>query len=358
MKVQSSDIALSGRREYSVRQERRETVSLGSQNRRQVVSPANTPARNRDSSVVVSLSSRNRALNTSNTRPARNCPFTDSSWKDFITALAEMLMEAITGKKHSLRKNDLNAPESRKQIEMPQITMPDNPVPTITYQTFELNAENEKTTFSANGTVKTENGETIDFSLDLTLSRQFLEMHSSQVTTGAAQVDPLVISFDGRGAGLTEKTVSFDLDTDGTKERIPFVTPNAGFLLLDKNGNGSADNGSELFGPSTGSGFGELARYDEDANGWIDEGDSVFGNLRVWTKDTAGKDYLFRLSDKGIGAIYLKNADSQFRMTDSAGQTLGQVRSSGVYLKENGEAGVVQHIDLTVTPSESDPAVS
>jgi hypothetical protein len=43
---------------------------------------------------------------------------------------------------------------------------------------------------------------------------------------------------------------------------------------------GRIDSGSELFGPATGSGFGELAALDGDGNGWIDENDDAFARLR------------------------------------------------------------------------------
>lgn len=42
-------------------------------------------------------------------------------------------------------------------------------------------------------------------------------------------------------------------------------------LSLDQNGNGEIDNGTELFGTKSGDGFADLARYDLDYNGWIDE---------------------------------------------------------------------------------------
>ena len=37
----------------------------------------------------------------------------------------------------------------------------------------------------------------------------------------------------------------------------------------------------KLFGTSSGDGFKDLAEYDEDGNGWIDENDSIFNRLKV-----------------------------------------------------------------------------
>ena len=50
----------------------------------------------------------------------------------------------------------------------------------------------------------------------------------------------------------------------------------SGFLALDKNGNGKIDDGSELFGTKSGDGFADLAEYDSDGNGWIDEKGRVY----------------------------------------------------------------------------------
>jgi hypothetical protein len=138
----------------------------------------------------------------------------------------------------------------------------------------------------------------------------------------------------------------FDLNSDGTKEQIAFVAPGSGFLALDKNGDGTINNGSELFGPGTGNGFKDLAAYDSDGNGWIDENDAVFNNLRIWTKDSAGNDQLFTLSQKGVGALYLGNVATPFSVKDEQNALLGQVRSTGIFLQENGTVGTLQQVDL------------
>ncbi len=79
----------------------------------------------------------------------------------------------------------------------------------------------------------------------------------------------------------------------------------SGFLGLDSNNNGRIDNGKELFGTQSGDGFADLARYDSDGNGWIDEGDPVYARLKVWLKDASGADKVISLADAGVGAIYL-----------------------------------------------------
>jgi hypothetical protein len=81
---------------------------------------------------------------------------------------------------------------------------------------------------------------------------------------------------------------------------------------------------------------------------WIDEKDSVFAKLLVWSKDNQENDQLMTLKQKGIGAVYLGNAGTQFSIKDSANGLQGQVNNTGIYLNENGTAGTVQQIDLAV----------
>lgn len=59
---------------------------------------------------------------------------------------------------------------------------------------------------------------------------------------------------------------------------------------MDRDGNGSVDNGKELFGDSTplsaggnaADGFAALADLDSNADGQIDANDAQFGSLKVW----------------------------------------------------------------------------
>jgi len=98
------------------------------------------------------------------------------------------------------------------------------------------------------------------------------------------KVDPLVLNFEGNRAELTGAKFAFDLDQDGEQEHISFVGSGSGILVLDRNKDGIVNDGSELFGPSTGNGFNELASLDGDENGWIDENDAAYQDLSVWTR--------------------------------------------------------------------------
>jgi hypothetical protein len=216
------------------------------------------------------------------------------------------------------------------------------------YERQEFYQESERLSFNASGIIKTADGREINFGVQLNMSREFAASNQLTVKAGGALLDPLVINYDGPAAQLTDVKYQFDLDSDGQEEQISFLKEGSGFLAIDHNGDGVINNGKELFGPTGGNGFAELAQYDQDQNGWIDENDSIFNKLRIWTKDSSGQDTLFALGQKGIGAIFLGNISAEFGLKDTANQLLGQAKTGGVFIKENGTAGTIQQLDLVV----------
>jgi len=218
----------------------------------------------------------------------------------------------------------------------------------VVYQRQERYQEQETMRFQAVGVVRTEDGREIEFSVAMNMSREFVQESNLDLQAGTKKVDPLVINFDGKSAELSQTRFEFDLDNNGTTEQIASLRPGSGYLALDRNGDGSINNGSELFGPSSGRGFAELAAYDEDGNNFIDEGDSIYKQLRIWTTNEDGSTQLAALGDKNVGAIFLGHVSSPFQLKDTNNQSLGEVVNSGIYLKEDGGVGVVQEINLTV----------
>ena len=220
----------------------------------------------------------------------------------------------------------------------------------VEYSRRESYSESEQSSFSAAGVINTADGKQIAFSLSLSMSRSYYEESSTTVTIGDTRQlqDPLVLNFDGEAAQLTDQRFAFDLDADGDKESINFVAGGSGFLALDRNGDGQINDGSELFGAKSGNGFGELAALDDDHNGWIDENDAAFTQLQVWTKDSNGNDELSTLKEANVGAIGLSHVATSFDIKDANNDLQGRIRSSGVFLQEDGQVGSVQQIDLTI----------
>jgi hypothetical protein len=112
---------------------------------------------------------------------------------------------------------------------------------------------------------------------------------------------PILVDIAGDGFRLSAASdgVHFDVDADGTPELRAWTLPGSddAWLALDRNGNGTIDGGSELFGDRTAqpiplegtemNGFLALAEFDRPAyggngDGWIGPRDQIFSLLRLW----------------------------------------------------------------------------
>ncbi|MBN1760666.1 MAG: hypothetical protein JW863_20220 [Chitinispirillaceae bacterium] len=274
---------------------------------------------------------------------------------DVKAQIMKEIIEMFTGRE--IRVFDPGDRGNQDSVDTPpesaQETAPAHPASQIEgwgidYYYQETHYTKEGVAFSASGTVTSADGRSIDFNVALEMSRETYDELTISLKAGDALKDPLVIDLAGMGAAFSDIKFEFDIDGDGGSELLYTPRPGTGFLAYDKNGNGIIDDGSELFGPESGNGFAELARLDEDGNGWIDEGDSAFYRMKVWEKAADGTDSVSSLLRSGIGAISTKSAKTHYTITTSGNELAAVLRESGVYLKENGSAGVVQEVDVVV----------
>ena len=278
----------------------------------------------------------------------------DAAEHDPVLSLIRRLLAMLTGEEVKVFDAAELQPDTGPAVQAPTTanSAPSQPAGFgVEYDYRESYTEVEQTAFDAQGVVQTADGREINFNLSLFMARSYHVETSVSLRLGDARQksDPLVINFSGNAAQLTDQRFAFDLNSDGTaSEQINYLAGGAGFLAFDRNGNRRIDNGTELFGARSGDGFAELAELDSDCNGWIDENDEIFSRLRIWTLDEAGNKTLLALGQAGIGAIYLGNVRSEFGLKTETNEQLGQIRSSGIFLKETGEAGTIQHVDLAI----------
>jgi hypothetical protein len=271
--------------------------------------------------------------------------------EDSKIRLMRLLLEQLTGRRiPTLAINipeagqkaaaNMNASQLNQQFNSLEITLDEN-VAEVPSELTVLELVTEKSSFSAQGNIDLADGRSI------TIDLETFQRSAYTLDVSANFQDPLVFQLAAGPLEFSDRLVNFDLDANGEKESIYFVTGDTSFLAVDHNRNGHIDNGAELFGALTGDGYQELAQYDEDGNDFIDEGDSIYSQLVLFNKNAAGSDHILSLRDAGVGAIYLQRVNTSLGL-EKNGEMAGQVRASSIYLKENGGVGTTHQVDLVV----------
>ena len=267
--------------------------------------------------------------------------------------LMKMMLERMTGKKielfdaHGLNDKAGQVQTGQGQVPVgpggPQGQQGGNPNDIMVVENYHYEKESNHLQFA--GVIEMENGKQTKFAMSVEFSQEY-ESISVETMKREELKDPLVISFSTQPVKLSNEKFEFDIDSDNEDDEIALLEAGFGFLALDKNGDGVINDGSELFGAQSGNGFAELAQYDDNQDGFIDENDAIYKDLSIWIKNES-EDLQVSLEQKGIGAIGLDNVDSPYTIRDGD-EKLGIIRKSGFYVNENGSTGLVQQLDYVV----------
>jgi len=136
-----------------------------------------------------------------------------------------------------------------------------------------------------------------------------------------------------------------------------------GLLALDRNGNGSIDDGSELFGTATklatgqnaSNGYEALAQLDANGDGVIDAKDAAYGDLKVWV-DANGDGVsqsgeLKSLASLNIASI---NVNGDKTVTKDAGNWIGM---QSTFTKTDGSTAATGDVWFTTDKSAAQAAL-
>ncbi|WP_420332731.1 DUF5801 repeats-in-toxin domain-containing protein [Roseibium sp.] len=165
--------------------------------------------------------------------------------------------------------------------------------------------------------------------------------------------DPIVLDLDGDGVELMSAAngVAFDQNADGDLEQTGWAGADDGLLVMDIDGSGRIENGTEVFsevfnGGSYANSLEALASLDENGDGVIDAADNAYGDIGIWqdaNSDGGTQDgELKSLAELGIEAIGLQ-ADSVYK--DVAGNS---VYAEGEFRKADGSVGSYAGVSFTL----------
>jgi hypothetical protein len=128
--------------------------------------------------------------------------------------------------------------------------------------------------------------------------------------------DPIIIDVNGNGVfDITpvERGVNFSMT--GTRPAATSWIKGDGFLFNDVNGNGIVDNGTEFFGTTGVSAFGQLAVFDTNGDKQITTDDEGYKKLSVWVDvnydGVSTTSEVHSLSHFNISTIPLQTAEYQ-----------------------------------------------
>jgi hypothetical protein len=190
--------------------------------------------------------------------------------------------------------------------------------------------------------------------------------------------DPIVLDLSGNGVqtvGLNAG-IQFDINGSGVKQNTGWIAPGSAFLVLDRNGNGVIDNGSELFGNGTplydangnitgyaADGQTALAAQDTNHDGVINNLDANFARLQVWQDlnqdGICQPDELQTLTQSGITSINAgMTAASQTMQllpdgnyTDQILSNGNQIAATGTYTLTDGTTHATADLNLALDPT-------
>ncbi|MGB4009139.1 MAG: hypothetical protein WBL79_11110 [Bacillota bacterium] len=295
-------------------------------------------------SARAALARADNSMSTDKSQALKGIP-TDEASNDPKIRTIKRIIELLTGIK--IETIELSEVVRSRQTQTPQ-SMPE-PEWSIEYDREYSYHDFQYMSFEAEGWITTEDGEQIKFSLSLSMRHEESAYSATSIhIQNGRKIDPIIVNLDGEAAQLSDELFEFDLNADGKTEMIPGLRRGSGFLVLDRNGDGIVNDGTELFGPSTGNGMNELAELDSDGNRWLDERDPAWTQLYIWTGGNPGDEPLVSLAEAGIGAIYLGSVGAQFQMKNSANRPVGELARMGLYVRQNKTVGTMEQIDLIV----------
>jgi Ca2+-binding RTX toxin-like protein len=173
-------------------------------------------------------------------------------------------------------------------------------------------------------------------------------------------LDAIVLDLDGDGVETkraSKNRAAFDMNGDGSVDDTGWMSSRDGLLVVDRNGNGMIDDGSELSflldGPEARNTLDGLAAFDSNGDGLVSRLDLRFGELKVWVDanhdGVSQPGELTTLSDQGIASISLRSVATEDMQKLGRNVTL----STTVFTREDGSTHTAADVAFGFSPSRA-----
>ncbi len=165
--------------------------------------------------------------------------------------------------------------------------------------------------------------------------------------------DPLVLDGGGNGVSFSATPVNFDYDADGVAEALSWTATTDPLLVLDRNGDGRINNGSELVDLTGDAAPISLFGLDSNGDKKLNTNDSAFSLLQIWTDRNqdgyASSQEVRALSELGIVNIDLDPAHIQ---TDTIN---GKIVRGVTATYQDGSTKILWDVPFATAGSASNP---
>jgi hypothetical protein len=178
--------------------------------------------------------------------------------------------------------------------------------------------------------------------------------------TTIGMLGTMVLDLDGNGVKLVSRKdskASFDMNGDGSRDDTGWAGKRDGMLVVDRNGNGRIDDGSELSflkeNAAARNGFEALGAFDSNRDGRLTASDTRFAELKLWVdangNGATDSGELQSLADHGIAEIGLA------RHATNASAKIGSnlQLATGSFRRDNGTTGTVGDASLAFVPGKN-----
>lgn len=211
----------------------------------------------------------------------------------------------------------------------------------LVYQQSTAYFESQVITFSAQGTINTKDGQSVDFSVSLSMSHiLYRETNLSLGGSDATNGSPLTVNFEGNATELTTTHFEFAFDSNGSQDQVDTVkfsndTPDAAPK--------PADTESTATGQSTDS----IEKPVGNDSQLIGMAKLLYQQLRIWQRHADGSQQLLALGEKNLGALYLGHLTAPLQQTADSGSALAEAADANTNSPQNNQTDAAQQINFT-----------